>query len=76
MNGCCCGLLTLRYIAFLSFRFFNTSRAIKKHSQKITFGGLSDSPEQAAILMNLTRAVPERENAFDIFTYHRYTISQ
>ena len=53
--------------------FFNTSRAIKKHSKKITFGGLSDSPSQAAILMNLTKEVPERQGAFDIFTCERYS---
>ena len=54
--------------------FFNTSKAIKKHSKKITFGGLSDSPSQAAILMNLTKEVPEREGAFDIFTCERYSV--
>lgn len=53
--------------------FFNTSKAIKKHSKKITFGGLSDSPSQAEILMNLTKELPEeREGAFDIFAYHEY----
>ena len=51
--------------------FFNTSKAIKKHSKKITFGGLSDSPSQAAILMNLTKEVPERQGAFDLFTCER-----
>ena len=44
--------------------------AIKKHSKKIRFGGLSDSASQAAILMNLTHDVPERKGAFDLFTYH------
>ena len=52
--------------------FFATSLAIKKHSQKITFGGLSDGAFNAEILMNMTKEVPEREGAFDIFTYHGY----
>ena len=51
--------------------FFNTSLAIKKHSKNIRFGGLSDSPDQAAILMNLTKQDPRRKGAFDLFTYHR-----
>ena len=56
--------------------FFNTSLAIKKHSKNITFGGLSDSPDQAQILVDLSKGVPEREGAFDIFTYHSYCNGQ
>lgn len=52
--------------------FFNTSRAIKNHSTKIKFGGLSDSPDQAAALMAESAGRPDRAHAFDLFTYHMY----
>ena len=35
--------------------FWNTSIAIKSHSPKITFGGLSDTASQAAILVAMQK---------------------
>lgn len=52
--------------------FFNTSAAIKAHSRGITFGGLSDSPDQAAALMAESAGRSDRAGAFDLFTYHYY----
>ena len=33
------------------------------------FGGLSDSPSQAATLLGLMKDRPDRADAFDLFTY-------
>lgn len=57
--------------------FFNTSWAIKKHSRKILFGGISESilrviPSHAKALMRMVQEQPERAGAFDFFTYHVY----
>ena len=52
--------------------FFNTSIAIKRHSTKIQVGGLSSSPAQASILVEMQKGHPERAGAFDLFTYHAY----
>eukprot|EP00039_Didymoeca_costata_P001494 m.52945 g.52945 ORF g.52945 m.52945 type:complete len:612 (+) comp10829_c0_seq2:51-1886(+) len=52
--------------------FFNTSLAIKNYSKNIKVGGLSDSPDQAAILSQLIKQDPTREGLMDLFTYHGY----
>jgi hypothetical protein len=54
--------------------FWNTSIAIKRHSPSILFGGLSDSPAQAEILVSMQQDREDRK--FDFFTYHSYCNGQ
>lgn len=50
--------------------FWNTSRTIKQHSPKMTVGGLSDGPEQGAILAAQMNEMPEHKPLLDFFSYH------